>query len=105
MVSSIFEKIASAVDAEVRRMSKNLVVTQPLLVSKILTVNGFIFCNAVSFDPSVANEYGLCFIICISDACDSLAKAPFSIQAVFVQAHEYIFAIWLSGNIFLNVGL
>ena len=86
-------------------MSKNRVVTQPLLVSKILTVSGFIFCNPVSFDPSVANENGFCFILSISNPCNSFAKAPFSIQAVFVRAQEYILAIWLSGNIFLNIGL
>ena len=62
-----------------RHICKNLVVTQSLLVSKIVTVNGFIFCNPVSFDPSVVNEYGLCFIVCISDACNSLAKELFSI--------------------------
>ena len=80
-VSSILEKIALGVDAEVRHISKNHVVTLPPFASKILTVSGLIFCN---LDQLVAKENRFFFIILISNVCNSLAKAPFSMQAVFV---------------------
>ena len=80
-VSSIVEKMASDVDAEVRHISKNLVVTQPLFTSNILTVKGFIFFKPESLDPSVAKENGLLFMTSIKDFCKSLAKAPFIMHA------------------------
>ena len=99
------EKTTSAVDAEVRHMSKNLVVTQLLFTLIILTVSGFISIKPESLDPSVAKENGLFFITSIKDFCSSLAKAPFSMQADFVRAQEYALAIWLSEKISLNSGL
>ena len=80
--------MVSDVDAEVRHISKNLIVTQPLFISNILTVKGFILFKPESLNPSVAKEKRLLFMTTIKDFCNSLAKAPFIMHADFV-AQEY----------------
>lgn len=54
--------IPSAVEDDAMHISKNWVATWPRLTSKILIVNGFIFCTPLSLDPSMHAENGVSFI-------------------------------------------
>ena len=60
--------------------------------------------KSLSLLPSTFSEKGSTFIVSTKDKIISGAIAPFRTAVIIVLAHEYFFAIALSGNIFLKRG-
>ena len=79
-VSSIFAKMSAAVEPLVMHMSRSWTET-PLGVNRH-TVSGFILSKPVSFDPSIAIEYGFSFISATSFDLKYGFRTPLTMQVV-----------------------
>ena len=71
---------------DVKHISSSCAVTLLHSTSKRRTTIGFIFSRPVSFDPSIAIENGLDFMVLTRVASKCGASDPFRMQVVFVRA-------------------
>ena len=103
--SWILENIPSTVDEEDVHMSRNWLHTYPRLISKILTVRGFIFSTSESLEPSIAIEKRSYFTSPTSSCLKKGATASLMVQAVFVLRDEQLLAILLSEKMLRKSGV